>query len=170
MAEKHPSAAKQAAEKVAAWLQQLQKRASAAEQAAEKVLISPGEPERHTSGAEAHMDIIGFMPGINPRPTARVSFSAGSEACVDWIGLIPGMNPRPTARRRFSAACKAHRLFSAICGTSKAVPFQNPTFTTGCSSIFGNGEDRNLIAFPPIRLKNAETIGARRSVGKTRIL
>ena len=50
------------------------------EQAAEKVLISPGKPEKHTSGAEAHVDFMGFMPGINPRPTARMSFSAACEA------------------------------------------------------------------------------------------
>jgi len=33
---------------------------------------------------------------------------------------------------RHPSGAEAHRLFSAICGTSKAVPFQNPTFTTGC--------------------------------------
>ena len=32
--------------------------------------------EAHTSGAEAHSDFIGFMPGINPWPTAKASFSA----------------------------------------------------------------------------------------------
>jgi hypothetical protein len=44
--------------------------------------ISPGpEPraEKHTSGAKARIDSIGFMPGMNPRPTARRSFSAACE-------------------------------------------------------------------------------------------
>jgi hypothetical protein len=68
---------------------------SGAKQAAEKLLISPGKPEKHTSGAEAHVDFIGFMPGINPRPTARMSFSA---------------------------ACKALRLFCSLCGTTNVVP------------------------------------------------
>jgi hypothetical protein len=36
-------------------------------------------PEKHTSGAKARMDFIGLMPGINPRPTARLSFSAACE-------------------------------------------------------------------------------------------
>src|SRR5271170_4435653 len=34
---------------------------------------------KHTSGAEAHGDSLAFVPGINPRPTARTSFSAACE-------------------------------------------------------------------------------------------
>jgi hypothetical protein len=30
------------------------------------------------------------------------------------------------------SGAKAHRLLSSICGTTKVVPFQNLTFTTGC--------------------------------------
>jgi len=51
-----------------------------AEQAAENGHVFGVEIEEHTSGAEAHIDLIGFMPGINPRPTARTSFSAACEA------------------------------------------------------------------------------------------
>jgi hypothetical protein len=58
-----------------------------AEQAAEKGRISGEKLEKHTSGAEAHIDFIGFMPGINPRPTARTSFSAACEAQVLFNGL-----------------------------------------------------------------------------------
>ena len=47
-----------------------------AEQAAEKDQFPDERPERRTSGAKAHIDSIGFLPGINPRPTARMSFSA----------------------------------------------------------------------------------------------
>jgi hypothetical protein len=43
---------------------------------AEKGLLPSKMPEKHTSGAKAHVDSIGFIPGINPRPTARMSFSA----------------------------------------------------------------------------------------------
>jgi hypothetical protein len=51
-----------------------------AEQAAEKGLVLGETRQKHTSGAEALVDLIGFMPGINPRPTARTSFSASCEA------------------------------------------------------------------------------------------
>jgi hypothetical protein len=48
-------------------------------QAAEK-LSGCGEIRRkHTSAAKADIDLIGFMPGINPRPTSRTSFST---ACL----------------------------------------------------------------------------------------
>jgi hypothetical protein len=50
---------------------------SLAEQVAEKRTICAERPENHTSGAEDHIDLIGFMPGINPRPTARRGFSSG---------------------------------------------------------------------------------------------
>jgi hypothetical protein len=46
-------------------------------QAAEKVLImaeKPEKPEKHTSGPKGPIDLSGFIPGINPRPTARTSF------------------------------------------------------------------------------------------------
>jgi hypothetical protein len=42
-----------------------------AEEAAEKGRISHEKLEKHTAGAEARSDSIAFMPGINPRPTAR---------------------------------------------------------------------------------------------------
>jgi hypothetical protein len=34
--------------------------------------------------------------------------------------------------QKHSSGAKARRLFSAICGTAEAMPFQNLTFTTGC--------------------------------------
>jgi len=49
-------------------------------QAAEKGCILGEKPEVHTSGAKAPAALIGFMPGINPRPTARTGFFA---ACID---------------------------------------------------------------------------------------
>ncbi len=45
-------------------------------QVAEKLPVAGAIPEKHTSGAEARADSIAFAPGINPRPTARTSFSA----------------------------------------------------------------------------------------------
>jgi hypothetical protein len=51
-----------------------------AKQGAEKGLFGSEMPETHTSGAEAHIHLIGFKPGINPRPTARTSFSAACKA------------------------------------------------------------------------------------------
>jgi hypothetical protein len=47
---------------------------------AEKLDFSGEICRRHTSGAEVHADLIGFMPGINPRHTARMSFSATCKA------------------------------------------------------------------------------------------
>jgi hypothetical protein len=33
-------------------------------------------PQEHASEAEAHANSIGLLPGITPRPTARMGFSA----------------------------------------------------------------------------------------------
>ncbi|MGO9317575.1 MAG: class I SAM-dependent rRNA methyltransferase [Terracidiphilus sp.] len=46
----------------------------------EPLFIRDAFSEKHTSGAEAPVDTIAIMPGINPRPTARTSFSAACEA------------------------------------------------------------------------------------------
>jgi hypothetical protein len=47
-------------------------------------------PEKRTSGAKALIDLIGFVPGMNPRPTARTSFSAACEVVpfqnIDFSG------------------------------------------------------------------------------------
>jgi len=51
-----------------------------AEWVAEKGWIWDGNGEKHTSAAEADIDSIGIVPGINPRPTARLSFSAACKA------------------------------------------------------------------------------------------
>ncbi len=61
------------------------------EQAAKKVLITDEKPEKHTSGPKGPIDLLGFIPGINPRPTARTSFSASCEA-------VPFQNARDLAR------------------------------------------------------------------------
>jgi hypothetical protein len=71
---------------------------SGAKQAAEKGLISTKMPEKHTSGAKAHADFKPLTARLKPCPFKAISFSA---------------------------ACKAHVHFSAICGTTKVVPFQN---------------------------------------------
>ena len=36
-------------------------------------------PEEHTAEAEARVNLIGVMPGINPRHNARMSVSATRE-------------------------------------------------------------------------------------------
>src|ERR1035438_5669368 len=58
-----------------------------ASQLAEKHLLSSKKSEKHTSGAKAPIDSIGFMPGINPRPTARMCFSASCS-----VSLLAGAN------------------------------------------------------------------------------
>jgi hypothetical protein len=45
-----------------------------AKQAAEKLGVRGKMGRKHTSAAKAIIDSIGFVPGINPRPTARNEF------------------------------------------------------------------------------------------------
>jgi len=46
--------------------------------------------EKHTSGAEAPVHLIDFKPGINPRPTARISGLCGlppiEQRAARWMG------------------------------------------------------------------------------------
>ena len=49
-------------------------------EAAEEGLILGESDKKHTSVAKATAFSIGFIPGINPRPTARVRFSASCKA------------------------------------------------------------------------------------------
>jgi hypothetical protein len=49
-------------------------------QLAGRVLKLNGGPQKHTSAAKAGADSAGLIPGINPRPTARMSFSASNLA------------------------------------------------------------------------------------------
>ena len=42
-------------------------------------MVHGEEREKHASVAKAIADCVAFMPGINPRPTARMSFSAACE-------------------------------------------------------------------------------------------
>ena len=44
-----------------------------------KARYASEKPEKHTSGAKADVDFARLMPGINPRHTARGSFSASCE-------------------------------------------------------------------------------------------
>jgi len=57
-------------------------------EAAEKGHVSGQNLEKHAAGAKAHIDLIAFMPGVNPRPTAPMSFSASCEARVSLTGFI----------------------------------------------------------------------------------
>jgi hypothetical protein len=52
-------------------------RRSGAEEAAKKAEFGMKLAEDIPGGLKPGDDLIGFMPGINPRPTARMSFSAG---------------------------------------------------------------------------------------------
>jgi hypothetical protein len=73
-----------------------------AKDAAKKGSVSGDELEEHTAGAEAHIDLIDFMPGINPRPTARTSFPAARYSrpflrisifrrLIFWLSVESGM-------------------------------------------------------------------------------
>jgi ceramide glucosyltransferase len=58
------------------------------DKASEKGLLSGEMPEKHTSEAKATVDSIGLMPGINPRPTARLSISGVS---ARKVGLVTAL-------------------------------------------------------------------------------
>jgi len=62
-------------------------------------------PKKRTAGAEALIDLIGFVPGINPRPTAGTSFSA---ACEDQPTL-----EAPSARLKScpDTSCSSRGVF-----------------------------------------------------------
>jgi lipid-A-disaccharide synthase len=57
--------------------------------------------ERHASGAKAQADSIGIVAGINPRPTARTSFSSGAKSQGDSDPLIVGAET-PTYQPEFT--------------------------------------------------------------------
>jgi len=61
------------------------------EQLAEKGTLSQRIRKRHTSAAKAGVHFARFVPGINPRPTARKTFSASCEVVpfqnIVWLVL-----------------------------------------------------------------------------------
>jgi hypothetical protein len=50
--------------------------------AAEKGVFWVKNGKKHTSGAKARVDFAAFLPGMNPWPTARRSFSAACAAAL----------------------------------------------------------------------------------------
>jgi hypothetical protein len=74
------------------------------------------EAERHSSGAKQAAE-RGLISGDSPQKHTSVA-----KAAADSIVFIPGMNPRPTARMRFFAECKAQSVFCGICGTTELQP------------------------------------------------
>jgi peptidyl-prolyl cis-trans isomerase SurA len=73
-----------------------------AEEAAEKGPVSNGIPREDTSGAKALIDLNGFVPGMNPRPTARTSFSAASDAQAHFAAFAA---PFDFAQGKLSKSC-----------------------------------------------------------------
>lgn len=63
--------------------------------AAEKGLAASEKLRKRTSGAEARVDSIAVYAGMNPRPTARISFSATGRANIDAIGAVRGVKTPP---------------------------------------------------------------------------
>ena len=70
-----------------------EKHSTGAKQAAEKGLFPKEKCEKHASGPEGHIHFMPVIPGINPRPTARRSFSAAFKAQVDCGGAMSGLKP-----------------------------------------------------------------------------
>jgi len=70
-----------------------------AKQAAEKGLIFGEIRKKHTSGAKARIDLIGFIPGMNPRPTARTSFSTACKARLKLLAWSARLKSCPKKKR-----------------------------------------------------------------------
>ena len=52
----------------------------------EKASFLARSSESNPQGLKPTLILIGFMPGINPRPTARASVSAGAKAdLLHWL-------------------------------------------------------------------------------------
>ena len=76
------------------------------EQAAEKGRNSGEKLEKHTSGAEARVLFYWFYAGDKSPAYRPNGFFRSMQSLCRFMGFLPGMNPRPTARMSFSAACK----------------------------------------------------------------
>ncbi len=125
---------------------------SGANQPEEKDLNLGVQPKSMPQGLKPGVDLAASMPGMNPRPTTRLSFSAACKARissglvsganqpeekdlnlgvqpksmpqglkpgVDLAASMPGMNPRPTTRLSFSAACKARISSGLVSGANQ---------------------------------------------------
>jgi hypothetical protein len=49
-------------------------------------------------------------PWLHQRGSARAERPSGAEALVDSAGFVPGMNPRPTPRTSFSGTCEVREI------------------------------------------------------------
>jgi hypothetical protein len=75
-------------------------------EAAEKGLFWVKSGKKHTSGAKARADSVALVPGINPWPTARTSFSAACKA-DPALGLLSArLKPCP-----FKAGVESEEFF-----------------------------------------------------------
>jgi outer membrane lipoprotein carrier protein len=72
--------------------------------------------EKHASGAEAPIGSCGFVPGMNPRPTARMSFSA---ACLAAEGT-------QIFRKSFPHGLKPRKFVSRFAARLKSFPDTEP--------------------------------------------
>ena len=75
-----------------------------AERAAEKGLFPKEKCEKHASGPEGHIHFMPLIPGINPRPTARRSFSAAFEAHDHLAMVTARLKPCPYDKAGFQWA------------------------------------------------------------------
>jgi hypothetical protein len=88
-------------------------------QVPEKALTSGAKRENHTSGAKAPFILLSLPARLKPWPDTkplRESFSATCKTTGHSAGFMPGMNPRPTARMISSASWKSRSRFAdAFC-------------------------------------------------------
>jgi ribosomal-protein-alanine acetyltransferase len=70
----------------------------------------------------------------------REEQTAGAKALVDSIGFVPGMNPRPTARTSHSAGAKALNPIAGSSARLKSCPDTEPCRAPDRSNFFMEGE------------------------------
>jgi hypothetical protein len=83
---------------------------SGAKEALEKGLFSGNIGKRHTSAAKAGADSVAFVPGINPWPTARTSFSAACKAHKSSGCFAARLKPCPFKTTMIRLISKARTL------------------------------------------------------------
>ena len=65
------------------------------------------------------------LVSLRQKPCVQKKHPSGAKALNNLIGFVPGMNPRPTARTSFSAACKARLSFHLFTARLKSCPFKS---------------------------------------------
>jgi len=64
------------------------------------------------------------LASLRQKSWVQKTHPSGAKALIDLIGFVPGINPRPTAQRSFSATCRARLSFHHFAVRLKSCPFK----------------------------------------------